>query len=45
MKEFVQRLYRLSEFSWHLVDLNIKVKLPLIKNIYDMEVTVQKYEV
>lgn len=41
MKGFVQGLYRLSEFSWHLVFLNIK----FIKNIYDLEATVQKYEV
>ncbi|MFJ5760452.1 hypothetical protein ACIQAA_15245 [Neobacillus sp. NPDC093182] len=44
MKGFVQGLYRLGEFSWHLVILNIKVKVPL-KNIYDLEATVQEYEV
>lgn len=45
MKGFVQGLYRLSEFSWHLVVLTIKVKVPFIKNLYDMEATVQEYEV
>jgi hypothetical protein len=37
MKGFVQGLCRLSEFSLHLVVLNIKVKVPFIKNVYDLE--------
>ena len=44
MKGFVQRLYRL-EFIWHFVILNIKVTLSYIKNKYEMEATVQEYEV
>jgi hypothetical protein len=45
MKGFIQGLYRLSEFSLPLVVLNIKVKVPFIKNVFDLEVTVQEYEV
>lgn len=45
MKGFIQGLYRLSEFSLQLVVLNIKVKVPFIKNVFDLEVTVQEYEV
>jgi hypothetical protein len=45
MKGFIQGLYRLSEFSLLLVVLNLKVKVPFIKNVFDLEVTVQEYEV
>ncbi|MDQ0970373.1 hypothetical protein QFZ31_000251 [Neobacillus niacini] len=45
MTGFIQGLYRLSEFSLPLVVLNIKVKVPFIKNVFDLEVTVQEYEV
>jgi hypothetical protein len=45
MKGFIQGLYRLSEFSLPMVVLNIKVKVHFIKNVFDLEVTVQEYEV
>jgi hypothetical protein len=37
MKGFIKGLYRLSEFFLDLVVLNIKVKVPFIKNVYDLE--------
>jgi hypothetical protein len=45
MKGFLQVFYKLSEFSKHLEVLNIKAKVSFKKFLYELEDTVQEYEV